>query len=51
LAYPDFNIVFEIDTDASRKQLGEKITQDNTRSLVGNSLTHSANTASPKLNY
>jgi hypothetical protein len=29
LAYPDFNIVFEIYTDASSKQLGAVITQDN----------------------
>jgi hypothetical protein len=29
LAYPDFNKVFEIYTDASSKQLGAVITQDN----------------------
>jgi hypothetical protein len=53
LAYPDFNKVFEIYTDASSKQLGAAILRiiDLSRSPVGNSLTHSANTASPKLNY
>ncbi len=29
MAYPDFNKVFEIYTDASSKQLGAVITQDN----------------------
>ncbi len=53
LAYPDYSKVFKICTDASSKQLGAVITQDNKpiASLVGNSLTLSANTASPKLSY
>jgi hypothetical protein len=29
LTYPDFSKVFEINTDASSKQLGAVITQDN----------------------
>jgi hypothetical protein len=53
LAYPDYSTVFKIYTDASSKQLGAVITQDNGPivSLVGNSLIHSANTVLPKLNY
>ncbi len=53
LAYPDYSKVFEIYTDASSKQLGAVITQDNRpiAFLSWSSLMHSANTASPKLNY
>jgi hypothetical protein len=53
LAYPDYSKVFEIYTDASSKQLGAVITQENRRlrSLLGNSPLCSANTLSPKLNY
>jgi hypothetical protein len=54
LAYPDYSKVFEIYTDASSKQLGAVITQENRPylcSLVGNSPLHSANTVSPKFNY
>jgi hypothetical protein len=52
-AYLDYFKVFEIYTDASSKQLGAVITQDNSQScsLVGSSPMHSANTVSPKLNY
>ncbi len=53
LAYPDYSKVFEIDTDASSKQLGAVITQDN-RPIVFISqklYDTSVNTASQKLNY
>jgi hypothetical protein len=52
LAYQDYSKVFEIYIDASSKQLGAVITQDD-RSigfLSQNSLLCNANTASPKLN-
>ncbi len=53
LAYPDYSEVFEIDTDASSKQLGAVITQRTSllRSSVGNSPLCNANTVSPKLSY
>jgi hypothetical protein len=52
LAYPDFNKGFDIYTDASSKQLGAVITQDNRPiAFFSRKLTHSVNTASPKLNY
>jgi hypothetical protein len=53
LAYLDYSKVFKIYTDASSKQLGAVITQDN-RPIVFFSWKLSdlsANTASPKLNY
>ncbi len=53
LAYPVYSKVFEIYTDASSKQLGVVITQDN-RPIAffsQNSPICSANTVSPKLNY
>ncbi len=53
LAYPDYSKVFKIYTDASSKQLGAVITQDN-RPITFSSWklsTLSTNTASPKLNY
>ncbi len=54
LAYLDYSKVFEIYTDASSKQLGAVITQDNRPIAfcrVGSSPMRSANTVSPKLNY
>ncbi len=53
LAYLDYSKVFKIYTDASNKQLGAVITQDNRpiAFLVRNSLIHSTNTVAPKLNY
>ncbi len=52
LSYPDYSKVFEIYMDASSKQLGAIITQDNRPIvfLVGNSLMRNANAVSPKLN-
>ncbi len=49
LAYPDFTKPFDIHTDASTKQLGEVITQDNRpmRLSVGNSLARNLNTLLP----
>ena len=53
LAYLDYSQIFEIYTDASSKQLEAIITQDNKTIAFFSQkpLTHSANTASPKLNY
>jgi hypothetical protein len=53
LTCPDYSKVFEIYTDASSKQLGAVITQDNSllHSLVRNSPKCNTNTASPILNY
>jgi hypothetical protein len=53
LPHPEYSKVFKIYTDASSKQLRAVITQYNRPIgfLVGNSPIHSANTASPILNY
>ena len=53
LAYPDFDKVFEIYTDASTKQLGSVITKSN-RPLAffsRNYLSHNRNIVSLKSNY
>ena len=49
LAYPDFMKPFEIYTDASNKQLGAVITQENSllRASVRNSLARNPNTPLP----
>ena len=52
LAYPDFMKSFDIYTDASTKQLGAVITQDNRpiAFTVGNSLVRNPNAPLPNLN-